>query len=366
MSARLKGPEEILKRCTESPPRPQQFLDFGWDFMLARVTPRMRTATVSSLSERPVSERLLELAQECFSGALQFDYLSNGRGNRQSTPLKALRAAVPVRATSGERGPDIVRRYLCEIAARKRLSSAEEYSLASRARKGDERARRALIEHQLGLVVVIARPYRNRGLPLLDLIEEGNIGLLRAIEKFDPERGCRFSTYAKWWIRQSIELALMTQIGTVRVPVHIRRALRRRAKTLANTNAEPESNPNLGNFLLHDMRDQLDHQAASQDGEYHPILDSVAAPEHEQPDWLLHFDGRRKQLEAALSLLKENEQVVLRARFGLADDTDYTLETVARKLNLSSERVRQIQGEALRKLREILQTTPGLGHEGLL
>src|SRR5579863_1017222 len=91
--------------------------------------PRMRTATVSSLSERPVSERLLELAQECFSGALQFDYLSNGRGNRQSTPLKALRAAVPVRASPATRGPDIVRRYLCEIAARKRLSSAEEYSL---------------------------------------------------------------------------------------------------------------------------------------------------------------------------------------------------------------------------------------------
>ena len=190
----------------------------------------MRTATVSSLSERPVSERLLELAQECFSGALQFDYLSNGRGNRQSTPLRALRAAEPVRATPSVRGHDIVRRYLGEIATRKRLTSGEEYRLASRARKGDEAARRALIEHQLGLVVVIARPYRNRGLPLLDLIEEGNMGLLRAMEKFDPERGCRFSTYAKWWIRQSIELALMTQAGTVRVPVHVRRALKRQSK----------------------------------------------------------------------------------------------------------------------------------------
>lgn len=330
--------------------------------MLARVTQRMRTATVSSLSERPVSERLLELAQECFSGALQFDYLSNGRGNRQSTPLRALRAAVPMRAQTGARSHDIVRRYLCEIATRKRLSSAEEYSLASRARKGDEQARRALIEHQLGLVVVIARPYRNRGLPLLDLIEEGNIGLLRAIEKFDPERGCRFSTYAKWWIRQSIELALMTQTGTVRVPVHVRRALRQRSKA----SPDAEAPPNVANFLLHDMRDQLEPHLMVHGGESRPILDSVAAPEHEQPDWLLQFDGRRKQLEAALLLLNDNEQVVLRSRFGLADDTDYTLQTVAQKLNLSSERVRQIQGEALNKLRQILQTTPGLGHEGLL
>ena len=319
----------------------------------------MRTATVSSLSERPVSERLLELAQECLSGALQFDYLSNGRGSRQSTPLRALRAAVPVREQTGARGPDIVRRYLCEIAARKRLSSAEEYRLASRARKGDEQARRDLIEHQLGLVVVIARPYRNRGLPLLDLIEEGNIGLLRAIEKFDPERGCRFSTYAKWWIRQSIELALMTQTGTVRIPVHVRRALRQRSKAA-------QTAPNVANFLLHDLRDQVGSHPTHQYDESRPILDSVAAPEHEQPDWLLHFDGRRKQLEAALSLLKDNEQVVLRSRFGLTDDTDYTLETVARKLNLSSERVRQIQSEALGKLRQILQTTPGLGPEGLL
>jgi RNA polymerase nonessential primary-like sigma factor len=321
----------------------------------------MRTVSVSSLSERPVSERLLELAHQCFSGALQFDYLSDGRGHQKSTPLRALRAAGAARTNPAAHSNDIAQRYLCEIATRRRLSSSEEYRLASRAHKGDARARRALIEHQLGLVVLIARPYRNRGLPLLDLIEEGNIGLMRAIEKFDPERGCRFSSYAKWWIREAIELALMTQSATIRVPTHIRRSLRRRSN--GGTTPPP---PGTATFLLHDIRDQPDGQRHFHQDESEPILNRVAAPEDEQPDWLLHVESRRKRLEAALDLLKNTEQVVVRYRFGLGDDTDHTLDAIARKLGLSCERVRQIQVEALGKLRHILQTAPGLGPDGLL
>ena len=314
-----------------------------------------------------ISERLLELAQVYFSGALQFDYLSSGRGTRQSPPPRALVSGVTATSIANARGQDIVRRYLSEIATRKRLSSVEEYRLASRACKGDSEARRLLIEHHLRLVVMLARPYRDRGLPLMDLIEEGNLGLLRAMEKFDPERGCRFSTYAKWWIRQSIELALMTQAGTVRVPVHIRRALKRQSK-VSPTRESGNALRGAARFLLHDMRDQHDTGHRTGYGESLPaMLDSVAAPEHEQPDWHLQADTRRKQLEAALKRLKDTEQLVLNARFGLADDTDRTLQCIARELNLSCERVRQIQCEALAKLRNILlEANTGFGSEGLL
>ena len=312
-------------------------------------TVQMPTATVTG-----VSERLLELAHECLSLALQLDYLSNGSGHRQSTPLRALRAdAAPKPGIAGTRNRDIIRQYLCEVATRRRLSSSEEYVLATRASRGDESARRRLIEHQLGLVVMIARPYRNRGLPLADLIAEGNIGLLKASEKFDPERGFRFSTYAKWWIRQSIELALTNQAGTVRIPVHVMRALKKQTKAATQ-------------FLLHDVRHRSDNGDSSQSGDSQMLVDLVAAPEDEQPEFHLHLTGRRKHLETAMLLLKDTERHVLQSRFGLTDDTDCTLHSVAQQLNLSSERVRQIQAEALTKLRGILQADPGTACELLL
>jgi RNA polymerase nonessential primary-like sigma factor len=318
----------------------------------------MLTATVSG-----VPDRLLELAHECLSRALQLDYLSNGSGHRQSTPLRVLRAApAPKAATTNTRNRDITRQYLCEVATRKRLTSSEEYVLATRAARGDESARRRLIEHQLGLVVMIARPFRNRGLPLSDLIAEGNLGLLKASEKFDPERGFRFSTYAKWWIRQSIKLALSEQASTVRVPVHVMRALKK------HSNAEMRTGVlrGAGQFLLHDVRHRPDSGASAQPGESQMLVDLVAAPEDEQPEFHLHINARRKHLEAALRLLKETERHVLQSRFGWVDDTDYTLQRVAQQLNLSSERVRQIQAEALTKLRGILQAHPDTGCEALL
>ena len=312
----------------------------------------------------PVPQRLLEFAYECLSFTLQLDYLSNGNGRRKSTRLRAPRTTMPAMAGTQPRSRDIIQQYLGEVATRRRLSSSEEYRLATRARKGDLQARARLIEHQLGLVVMLARPYRDRGLPLLDLIEEGNIGLLRAMEKFDPERGCRFSTYAKWWIGQSIELALMNQATTVRVPVHVRRALKKQLKAGGAQLLPPPGVA--GQYLLHDVRHEVDIDGFGQHGDPQGVVDQEAAPEHEQPDWHLHVSVRRRHLEAAMSQLKDTERWVLQSRFGLADDNDCTLHSVAQQLNLSSERVRQIQAEALSKLRSILQTEHGENADALL
>jgi RNA polymerase nonessential primary-like sigma factor len=323
-------------------------------------------------TNRASVNKLLELAHHCISGVLQSGYLSNGSGHRSSAILNG-RKRIPLGRSHGN--GDIAGKYLAEIATRRRLSSAEEYRLADAARRGDPAARQSLIEHQLGLVVVMARRYRNWGLPLLDLIAEGNMGLITAVEKFDPERGCRFSTYAKWWIRQSIELALMTQTGVVHVPVYVMRALKRKSRESARTaisrpvpadaTRPPHDLPHRrilrdsAKFLLHDLRSVAENVAeADASGDAESVIDRLAAPEQDEPEWHTHLADRRKQLQEALLKLKANERVIIRGRFGLGGEETQTLESLARQLDLSSERVRQIQAGALAKLRDILRREP--------
>jgi RNA polymerase nonessential primary-like sigma factor len=319
------------------------------------------------------SEQLLELAHRCISGALQFDYLSNGTDHRRSTSVRRLNAATAAATARNARSHDIVSRYLAEVATRKRLSRSEEYCLAVSACNGDVSARRRLIEHQLQLVVMMARRYCGRGLPLLDLIEEGNLGLMTAIEKFDPEKGCRLSTYAKWWVRQSMELALMTQASVIRIPVNVTRALKRQSRAQVPPDSEPvtQGQARTGRrgaprFVFLEIRNHLETNPNLEHDEPQAFIDTVAAPEHEQPDWHLQIMSRRKLLESALSRLKDTERLVLQSRYGLTNDVDRTLHQIAQELQLSSERVRQIQGEALSKLRDILRADRSLGYEGLL
>jgi len=333
---------------------------------------------------------LLKLAFDCFSAALRFDYLSSGAGHGQSKAVLNKRTSRPRQASvpppaaaEGGRGEppaedenpdtfaadpeapaasagDILHAYLRDVARLERLSSSEEYRLAVRARQGDAQAARNLVEHNLGLVVMIARRYAGSSLPLLDLIAEGNIGLIAALPRFDPELGFRFSTYAKWWVRQSIEIAVMTQSGTVRLPVRIARSLRQAGRAQADESEDVQDTEqaaerseragSAGSFLVHDTR-QLEAPTRHDGDEAGNLLDTLTGPLDDEPEQRVHQVKRLASIEQMLALLDTNEQHVIRARFGLEDDEPQTLQRIATRLGLSGERIRQIESEALGKLR---------------
>jgi RNA polymerase primary sigma factor len=256
--------------------------------------------------------------------------------------------------------------YLREIAGIPLLTREEEVDLARRARAGDEKAKQRLIESNLRLVVQIARRYLNRGLPLPDLIEEGNLGLLRAVEKFDPERGNRFSTYGTWWIRQAIVRALANQARTIRLPVHVGLLLGRydrEQKRLAQELGRAPTTEELAKAMnttveeiheLEEVRQQpvsLETPLGHEEGR---LADVVADPSADPSAMLTELFRERADLVSVLDDLAANERTVLRRRFGLEGDPPETLETIGRRLNLTRERVRQIEGAGLRKLRALL------------
>jgi RNA polymerase primary sigma factor len=256
--------------------------------------------------------------------------------------------------------------YLSEIARIPLLSREEEQDLARRLRAGDESAKRRLIEANLRLVVQVARRYFNRGLPLPDLIEEGNLGLLRAVEKFDPERGLRFSTYATWWIRHAITRALANQARIIRLPVHVEMLLGRYAKEqqrLTQSLGRPPTAAELAQALgtteeqvedLEELRQQplsLDAPVADRGR----VADLVADPTADPSAALTRLFRERAELVSVLDDLAVNERKVLRRRFGLEGDEPETLEAIGQTLGLTRERVRQIETAGLRKLRALLR-----------
>ena len=256
--------------------------------------------------------------------------------------------------------------YFGEIARIPLLSREEELQLARRAAAGDESAKQRLIEANLRLVVQVARRYLNRGLPLPDLIEEGNLGLLRAVEKFDGERGVRFSTYATWWIRHAVTRALANQARTVRLPVHVQMLLARyvrEQKRLTQELGRAPSPSEMAKALgtgeeqiaeLEELRQptlSLDAPSGDETRRLSDIIPDVSA---DPADALTRLFRQRADLAAVLDDLAPNERTVLRRRFGLEGDEPETLETIGRRLGLSRERVRQIESGGLRKLRALL------------
>jgi RNA polymerase sigma factor (sigma-70 family) len=257
--------------------------------------------------------------------------------------------------------------YLSEISRIPLLTRDEEQALARRVHSGDEAAKQRMIEANLRLVVQIARRYLNRGLPLPDLIEEGNLGLLRAVEKFEPGRGTRFSTYATWWIRQAVTRALANQARTIRLPVHVEMLLTRYAREqrrLTQALGRPPTTEEMAKALDTSEREIAELEAVRQHpvsldapagGESAATLGDLIADRAAAPETLAELFRDRADLVSVFDDLAANERTVLRRRFGLDGDDPETLETIGQRLGLSRERVRQLEGSGLRKIRALLK-----------
>ena len=258
--------------------------------------------------------------------------------------------------------------YLNEIGFSPLLSAEEEVLHGRKALKGDKDARERMIVSNLRLVVKIARRYKDRGLALLDLVEEGNLGLIRAVEKFDPERGFRFSTYATWWIRQTIERAIMNQTRTVRLPIHVVKELNIYLRTARNLAQELDHEPtaeeiadkldvpteDVNKMLRLNERIKSVDSYLSHESDGNSLLDILPDSNHSGPEEKNQEDDIKNNIVMWLQELNPRQREVLSRRFGLMGFEPDTLENVGAEIGLTRERVRQIQVEALRRLKDML------------
>ncbi|HEX5448221.1 MAG TPA: RNA polymerase sigma factor RpoD [Candidatus Saccharimonadales bacterium] len=261
---------------------------------------------------------------------------------------------------------DSVRLYLREIGKIPLLTAEEELALAKKVKRGDKRAKDAMAEANMRLVVSIAKRYVGRGLDLLDLIQEGNTGLLRAVEKFDPDRGFKFSTYATWWIRQAITRAIADQARTIRIPVHmvetINKLLRTQRRLTQELNREP-TNEEIASAMEMDV-EKVEHimkikqdisslDASVRDDEEDSVLgDFIEDEDAKTPTESASEQLLKEQVKQILGTLTEREQKILKLRFGLEDGKSHTLEEVGQEFSVTRERIRQIEAKALAKLRK--------------
>lgn len=297
---------------------------------------------------------------------------------RPGVPPPANSAVVSGAAGDQPASLDPIQRYLNEIGFVPLLTPDEEKHYARLTQRGDEAARKRMIESNLRLVVNIARRYKPPGMSLADLIEEGNLGLMRAVEKFDPERGFRFSTYATWWIRQTIERAIMNQARTIRLPINVVKDLNgclRAARELTQHLDHEPSSAEIARRVDKSAQEVsrlmgLNERVASVDVPLGPdsdtsLVDTIADDPGRDPSEALQAELVRQRIAAWLSHLTDKQREVLVRRFGLLGHESSTLEEVGREIGLTRERVRQIQVEALKRLRRALERQ-GLSADALL
>ena len=282
-------------------------------------------------------------------------------------------AGNPVRAEDAEEEApsalkqlDVVKYYLKEIRKTPLLTFAEEQELGKRVAEGDGEARARMIEANLRLVVSIGKKYINRGLPFSDIIEEGNLGLIRAVEKFQYERGVRFSTYASWWIKQCIERAIVNQVRTIRLPIHVAEAVNKFKRASRRLEQEQGREPMVEEVAesLHWSVDKtrgisqvvretcsLDMLVGDQEGD--TLKDMLQDTNRRSPAAQSDDVQRRQQIDEWFVAITENERRVLELRFGLGDDEPKTLDFIGKMFGITRERVRQIERQALQKLRTV-------------
>jgi RNA polymerase nonessential primary-like sigma factor len=267
-------------------------------------------------------------------------------------------------------GFDATRAYLNELSKSQLLTADEEKIYGKRALQGDVEARKIMIESNLRLVVKISRRYLNRGLPLLDLIEEGNLGLIRAVEKFDPDRGFRFSTYATWWIRQTIERAIMNQTRTIRLPIHVVKEMNVYLKAQRSLAQQMDHEPTADDIARHldkpvktvNKMLKLNERVTSVDVSYgkdfdKPLLETISEEESRSPAEILQENLIQTNVAHWVYQLADKQREVICRRYGLCGFETATLEQVAVELGVTRERVRQIQMDGLKRLKEILEDT---------
>jgi RNA polymerase primary sigma factor len=314
---------------------------------------------LDALYEQLADENITITAKDASGKTLSDDWAGDGDDDEEEVVVKDTRYLDDV-------ADDSVRLYLREIGKIPLLTAEEELALAHRVVAGEKRAKDKMAEANMRLVVSIAKRYVGRGLDLLDLIQEGNTGLLRAVEKFDPDKGFKFSTYATWWIRQAITRAIADQARTIRIPVHmvetINKLLRTQRRLTQEMNREP-TNEEIAEEMELDV-EKVEHimkikqdisslDASVRDDEEDSVLgdfiedEDTATPEESATGQLL-----KEQVKGLLGSLSEREQKILRLRFGLEDGKNHTLEEVGQEFSVTRERIRQIEAKALAKLKK--------------